>query len=170
MAPDAPERSWTHPRSERALLALVEHLRQNHSVDGERMVVSGFSLGAIGTWFLAARHPELWSAAIPIAGPPVLSSVADAQSGLAAARELLDAKEIEWPDAVIEMPIMVIHSRSDELVPFGLIDRAMRSLSAAGGRVKFKKISDLGHFHTARYADYLEQAVRWLQREAWGDD
>ena len=42
IAPDAPELSWTHPRSEKALLALVDHVRRNYSVDGERIVVTGF--------------------------------------------------------------------------------------------------------------------------------
>ncbi len=170
VAPDAPEASWTHPRSERALLALVESLKRTYPVDPDRVVVTDFSLGAMGAWFLAARHPELWSAAIPMAGPPVLGPVADARAGLAEAERLFGERpsaEIVWPPALLEMPILVIHSRADELVPFPLTLRAVRSLRAAGGEVKFLKVSGLGHFQTPGYVEHLGQAVRWLRREVW---
>ena len=167
VAPDCPEGSWTHPRSEKALLKLIEHARQTHAVDPERIVVTGFSVGAMGTWFLASRHPELFSAAVPIAGPPVLRVVPDAFAGLAEAERQLKGRSVDWPPALVEMPILAIHSRSDELVPFRLADRAVRSLRAAGGRVELIAVERVGHFETARYVEYLARAVPWL-RKVWG--
>ena len=171
VAPDAPEASWTHPRSEKALLALVDSLKRSHPVDPERIVVAGFSLGAMGAWYLAARHPEIWSAAIAMAGPPVLGPIADARAGLEESKRLFgdrpEGAEIDWPPALLETPILVIHSRADELVPFPLVLRAVRSLRAAGGRVEFLKVNDLGHFQTPGYVEYLARTVRWLRRDVW---
>ena len=166
VAPDAPEASWTHPRSERALLALIDHIRQTHSVDPERFVITGFSLGAMGTWYMASRHPELFSAAIPMGGPPVMSSVADARAGLAESQRIFSGEEIDWPPGIVEVPILVIHSRADELVDLELVARAVKSLRAAGGDVELVKVNGLGHFDTPRYAEYLRRAVPWL-RKVW---
>ncbi len=166
VAPDAPEPSWTHRRSEAALLALVDHVRATHRVDAGRIVVTGFSLGAMGAWFMASRHPQLFSALIPMAGPPVLSPVADARAGLAQSRQFFEQDVIDWPPAIVGMPVFAIHSKEDELVDFELISRAVQSLGKAGGRVKFVKVKDLGHFDTGQYAPYLARAVPWL-RDVW---
>lgn len=168
VAPDCPEGSWTHPRSEKALLALVEHVRQTHDVDPRRIVVTGFSAGGMGTWFMAARHPELFSAAIPIAGPPVLRTAADPFAGLAEAERFLEERRVDWPPELHDMPILAIHSRDDELVPFRLTDRAVSTLRDAGGRAELIELKHVGHFETARYAEHLKRAVLWLQR-IWGE-
>ncbi len=166
VAPDCPEGHWTHPRSEKALLALIAHIRRTHTVDPERIVVTGFSVGAMGTWFMASRHPDLFSAAIPIAGPPVLRTVPDPFAGLEEARRFLEDRRVDWPPALRDLPILAIHSRSDELVPFKLIERAVRTLRAAGGRVELIELEQVGHFETPRYVEYLARVGPWLQ-EVW---
>ncbi|MCP3957459.1 MAG: prolyl oligopeptidase family serine peptidase [bacterium] len=166
VAPDCPEGSWTHPRSEKALLALIEDVRETHDVDPRRIVVAGFSAGAMGTWFMASRHPDLFSAAIPLAGPPVLRSVPDAGSGLREAERFLRGRRVKWPPTLQETPILAIHSRGDELVSFELVDKAVRTLSAAGGRIELIALEGVGHFETPRYVEHLARAVPWL-REIW---
>ena len=41
------------------------------------------------------------------------------------------------------------------------------ALRAAGGRVEFLRINDLGHFQTPGYVEYLARTVRWLRRDVW---
>ncbi len=166
VAPDCPEAHWTHPRSEQALLALVEHLRRTHAVDPERIVVTGFSVGAMGTWFLAARHPDLFSAAVPVAGPPVLRPVPGPFEGLEEAERFLQQRPVDWPPALRETPVLAIHSRDDELVPFRLVRRAARTLRDAGGQIELIAIEQVGHFETPRYVEDLTRAVPWL-RQTW---
>ncbi len=166
VAPDCPDSHWTQPRGERALLALIEHVHQTHAVDSGRIVVTGFSVGAMGTWFMASRHPDLFSAAIPIAGPPILKSVPEPFAGLEEAQRFLSEPNVDWPAALHRMPILAIHSRSDELVPFALIDRAVQTLSASGGQVELIALERVGHFETPRYVEDLARAVPWLQ-EVW---
>ncbi len=166
VAPDCPEGSWTHRRSEQALLALIEDVRKTHDIDPGRIVVTGFSAGAMGTWFMASRHPDLFSAAIPLAGPPVLRSVPDAGSGLKESERFLRGRRVKWPPALRETPILAIHSRADELVAFELADKAVRTLSAAGGQAELIAIEQVGHFETPRYVEHLAKAVPWL-RQVW---
>ena len=120
----------------------------------------------MGTWFMASRHPDLFSAAVPIAGPPVLRSVPDAFSGLEEADRFLKDRQVDWPPALFGTPILAIHSHCDELVPFRLVDRAVSTLRAAGGRAELIEIDRVGHFETPRYAEHLARAVPWLW-EVW---
>ena len=41
-----------------------------HAVDMKRIAVTGFSVGGTGSWHFAAKYPERFSAAIPVAGRP----------------------------------------------------------------------------------------------------
>ncbi len=120
----------------------------------------------MGTWLLAARHPDLFSAAIPVAGPPVLRPVPGPFEGLEEAERFLSSRRVDWPPALRETPILAIHSRSDELVPFRLVRRAARTLRDAGGRVELIELDRVGHFETPRYAEHLARAVPWL-RKVW---
>ena len=68
IAPDVPTRAWTDPQAEQAVMALIKAVRDEFAIDPRRIVVVGFSLGGSGAWFLSARHADLFSAAIVMAG------------------------------------------------------------------------------------------------------
>jgi predicted peptidase len=59
IAPDVPDRSWATPRSEQAIVSLVEHVLEQHAIDRARVLITGFSMGGRGTWYMAARHSGL---------------------------------------------------------------------------------------------------------------
>jgi poly(3-hydroxybutyrate) depolymerase len=54
--------------SEQDVMQVLARMRQHYKVDESRIYLMGHSMGAIGTWHLAARHPHLWAALGPIAG------------------------------------------------------------------------------------------------------
>src|SRR6202171_2356050 len=68
VAPDCPTRAWSDPAAEKAVMALVENVLSEYSVDRRRVLVMEFSLGGGGTWFMESRHSELFTAAIVMAG------------------------------------------------------------------------------------------------------
>lgn len=55
-------------RSEEDVLQVLKHVQQHYSVDTSRVYLMGHSMGAIGTWHLAAKYPEVWAALGPVAG------------------------------------------------------------------------------------------------------
>jgi dienelactone hydrolase len=59
----------------------MAHVRKHYPIDGDRLVVRGFSMGGAATWHLAAHHAGLWAAAAPGAGfaetPEYLNIFAD---------------------------------------------------------------------------------------------
>ena len=70
-APDNVANGWSNPRSEANVLALLDAIQEDYSIDPGKTLLLGYSMGGMGTWYLAARHPERFKAAIPIAGRPV---------------------------------------------------------------------------------------------------
>jgi predicted peptidase len=149
VAPDAPEASWSHPRSERAVIAIVNDVKKKHPVNARRALVTGFSMGGAGAWFVAATHGEVVQAAIPIAAMP-------------------DTTDPKWTDRLRQVPLYVIHSRQDTVVPFEPVERAVRTLEAAGGRVTLVPVDDASHHQTAAYIEPLHGALPWI-RKMWAE-
>ena len=143
VAPDVPDRSWATARSEGAVLTLIEHVRSRYSIDPARILVTGFSMGGGGTWYMAARHPDLFTGAIAMAGSP---------------RQVdLDA---------LTMPVYVIHSPDDEVVPFAGAEEAYRALSARGHPVELRVLPGLSHYMMGAYVPALRLAGGWMV-ERW---
>ncbi len=147
-APDSPGRGWNHPDGERAVLDLIEHLSKSYPVDSERIVLTGYSLGGMGTWYIAARHPETFSAAIPMAGAP-------------------RGESEEHLRTFVKLPIYAIHSRLDTVVPLAPTEEAMTKLRGWGAhKAELTVVEDVTHYETAGFVPYLRDAVDWL-RDIW---
>ena len=144
IAPDVPGRSWTEPRSEQAVMALVAAMRKEFAIDTRRIIVVGFSMGGAGTWHLSARHADLFTAAIVMAG------------------------RTDQPVATLaRIPTYVIHSRNDEVVPFGQAEERARALEQLGRPVRFDALSGVSHYEMGSYLDALARGGRWVS-ERWG--
>ena len=140
VAPDCPTQSWTDPNAERAVLALVRRVMTEYSVDRRRVLITGFSLGGRGTWFMASRHSDLFTASIVMAGAP---------GGQPIVR-------------MATRPTYVIHSREDEVVPFAPTDEAVRSLRDLGRQIEIEVLDGVGHFNMGSYVDPLSRAGSWV--------
>lgn len=144
VAPDCPTRAWSDPAAERAVMALLESVMKEYEIDRRRILVTGFSLGGRGTWFMSSRHADFFTAAIPIAG----------SSG-------------EEPlDRLGRIPTYVIHSRNDQVVPFDPDQRTTQQLEKLGRTVRFEALEGLGHYEMGGYIDALARAGRWVA-ERW---
>ncbi len=54
--------------SELDVLQVLQLVRQQYKIDEKRIYMAGHSMGAIGAWKIAAKHPEIWAAIAPFAG------------------------------------------------------------------------------------------------------
>ncbi len=120
VAPDSVRGNWSSPENEKA----------------------GFSMGGAGSWHLAEKFPERFSAAIPVAGRPPASA-----SG--------------W-----RLPVLAIHSRDDQVAPFEPTAVRIGELQKAGVNAKLIPLTGITHYQTNRFTGALRQAVPWL-REVW---
>jgi len=113
-------------------------------VDPNRTLITGYSMGGMGTWHLAARYQERFSAAIIMAGLPPA-----------------DSTNIHW-----DLPLYIIQSRHDQLMPLRPTEDAVEQLKSSGVSVELVVLDGITHFETLRYVEPLMDAVPWI-KEAW---
>lgn len=54
--------------SEKDVMEVLSRMRTDYKVDESRIYLMGHSMGAIGTWAIAAKYPDVWAAIAPFAG------------------------------------------------------------------------------------------------------
>ena len=54
--------------SEADVMQVLAQVKQQYTIDINRIYLVGHSMGAIGAWKLAAKYPEVWAAIAPFAG------------------------------------------------------------------------------------------------------
>lgn len=164
VAPDAPESSWAHPASEEAVLAVVAQVKKDVPINAAHTLVTGFSMGGQGAWFFAATHPELFKAAIPMTALP-LTTRASSKTELQAALSAVESST-DWATPLLRMPLYVIHSRADQTVPVGPVEKAVQTLKGRGGNVTLVLIDDIPHSMVSGFIEPLAGAVPWI-RQVW---
>jgi len=73
--PATPETRKPNALAESDVLNALQLMRQNYKIDPARIYLLGASMGAIGTWHLGAKHPEIWAALAPVSGLGDVTSV-----------------------------------------------------------------------------------------------
>ncbi len=62
--------------SEKDVMSVLALMRQHYKIDENRIYLTGHSMGAIGTWYLGAKYPDIWAGLAPFAGFGVPASMA----------------------------------------------------------------------------------------------
>ena len=140
VAPDCPTRDWSDPFADQVVMQLLDHVLESYAIDRRRMLVTGFSLGGRGTWFMSSRHRDRFTAAIPMAASTGGESV----------------------ETLGLLPTYIIHSRQDEVVPFAPAEQVARELEGLGRLVRFEALDDFTHYEMYRYVDALRRGVAWV--------
>ena len=166
VAPDAPRNNWTDPAAERAVLDLVADVLDRYPVDPQRTLLMGFSMGGVGTWYLARRHPRAFRAALPMASFPLIRPTPINRSGLTAAWAEMDADTAgSWTLPFREVPVYAIHSREDDSVPFASDSALVSRILSRGGQVEFVALDGLKHGPVSDYRPALAAAIPWILRQ-----
>jgi predicted peptidase len=144
VAPDRTQEDWANPKAEEELLALLDFIQENYRVDESKVMVMGYSLGGIGAWYLAARRPERFSAAIALSA-------------------ILPKEAVGRP---WEVPIFVVHSFGDKVFPIEKVEKAIDPMLDKGAPIVFKVIDKADHYQTEQFIEILREAVPWV-RGVW---
>ena len=59
---------WYKGLGEQDVLESLEIARNIFNIDNDRISLCGFSMGAIGTFGLGLKYPDLWAACVPVCG------------------------------------------------------------------------------------------------------
>jgi predicted peptidase len=146
IAPDCPGAGWTDPKNESAVMELLRAIQSGYPIDSRRLLITGYSMGATGTWDFVFKHPRLFSAAIVISGMPPRGIV------------------LKNPGT----PILVIHSRDDELFPLESVRRFVQACESQEIAAELRVVAGLSHYHFNLFITALREAVPWIEK-SWGN-
>ena len=141
VAPDSVSGRWTNDTNEQAVLQVVHSVLKSLNIDERRILLTGFSLGGEGTFYIGGRNQDLFRMAIPVAGRPT-------------------------SDATWTIPVFAVHSRADTVVPCEPTEKYIEQLRASGVDARIKVVSDIPHFNTPAFVPALRSTLPWI-REYW---
>jgi hypothetical protein len=104
-------------------------IRTEFRIDTNRIYLTGMSLGGSGTWYLAAKYPDLFAAIAPI-------------SGFTSHMDFID----DHIDQLKDIPVWAFHGKADNVVPFEETERIIKKLEGINIDMKFTAESNVGHW------------------------
>jgi predicted peptidase len=147
VAPDSIAGPWTNEKNESMVLELMHFISEKYNIDQERTLLTGFSMGGYGTWYIGSRNQDRFSALIPIAGKPLVE------------------KDVKWTT-----PVYAIHSSADTVVPIEATKIYVTAQREQGNeQIMLVTVDNLPHFRTGRFAVPLKNTVPWVKK-IWGGD
>lgn len=141
IALDAEGDIWTTDYNAQKIEKLLQLVQKYWDVDMSKIAITGYSNGGNGAWYFAQHHPEIFSAAIP----------------MASAYSILNK---------IETPMYVVHGEKDELFDLNRTRDWVDISNKAGSDIIWKTAKGKSHFMACGYVSELQEASRWLQ-EIW---
>jgi len=145
-APDCPASDWTQPESEEFILELMEFVQREYKIDPRRILLTGYSMGGIGAWYLIKKFQEKFSAVLIMAAAPPEN-----------------LQDVNWGT-----PMYVIHGREDELFPVTNTTRAIVQLEELGGIIKYRILERASHYDANRYLTAIKDSIPWLM-QVWDE-
>ncbi|UCE42929.1 MAG: prolyl oligopeptidase family serine peptidase [Candidatus Aminicenantes bacterium] len=146
VAPDCPSEGWINPVSETAILELMILLMEEYNIDSNRIILLGYSMGGAGTWYMVARHPDLFSAAVPISAPADMPAIPTIQ----------------------DVPLYIIHGEKDELFPSLDVKSLCQKQKNNGAEIEMITVTGASHYQLARFISPLKATIPWI-RKIWED-
>ena len=144
-APDAPNGVWNDNISEEMIIQFLEAALEFWPIDSEKIIITGYSNGGIGTWLLIDKYPNKFSAAIPMAS--------------------LNTSELRG-----KVPTYIIHGKKDELFNWEEIQKVYEYLNDKGTNVRISINSQLSHYEAHNYVPELQKTVDWLINDVWAKE
>jgi predicted peptidase len=102
------------------LLQLLDRITDEHSVDTNRIYLTGLSMGGYGTWRLGLGYPERFAALAPVCGGASMIEV------------IVPTWESGHRSQLMKLPIWAFHGAKDDVVPLVESDRLINALKKIG--------------------------------------
>lgn len=142
IAPEGNGQTWDRPLNAFNVLELRKLAIAHWPVDEARVALTGYSNGAIGCLHFSLKYPELFAAAIPVAGSYFITQR-------------------------IRVPLYIIHGAADELFSLDAVRREVTAAKRSGTSIRLSVAEGLSHYQACAYPAHLQAAADWLVREVW---
>ena len=120
-------------------LATLDTAEREYSIDRNRIVLTGLSVGGFGTWAIGAQHPDRFAALVPICG----------------------GGRPDDGEKLTRVPIWCFHGADDPVVSVEKSREMVEAVRAAGGSVRYTELPGVGHDSwTPAYND--PELIAWM--------
>lgn len=120
-------------------LAILDQVLKDFRIDPKRQYLTGLSMGGMGTWSLAAAHPDRFAAIVPICG----------------------RGDPKTADKLKDLPCWAFHGEADTVVPPEGSRQMIEAIKKAGGNPKYTEYPKVGHNSWDR-AYATDELYAWL--------
>lgn len=104
-------------------LAILSAVEKDYSIDPKRRILTGWSMGGYGAWSLAAAHPEMFSAVVPVSG----------------------GGDAAWGAKLAKLSVWAMHGAKDAAVPASESRKMVDAIKGAGGQPRYTEFPDAEH-------------------------
>lgn len=104
-------------------LKILDEVEGEYSVDTNRRILTGWSMGGYGTWSIAATNPEHWAAVVPLAG----------------------GGETEWGATLAKTSVWAFHGSEDAAIRPQQSRQMITAIREAGSSPRYTEVTGGGH-------------------------
>ena len=112
--------------SELDAMAALKLIREQYTVDANRIYLMGHSMGGGGTYHLGAKYKDVWAGLAPISG---LGGLADSAAA----------------EPYKSIPMLVMHGEKDSILPAGISRRTVWALQSVGAPHIYVEVPGADH-------------------------
>lgn len=105
------------------ILQMIDEVLADSRIDPNRIYLTGFSMGGLGSWDLAMRAPDRFAAVVPICGGGDHSRAA----------------------RLIHVSLWAVHGADDSVVPVSESRTMIAAVETAGGNPRYLELPGVGH-------------------------
>ncbi len=138
--PQCPAGSHWYGHVAELALHAADDVTREYNGDGDRLYLTGISMGGFGSFWLASEHSDRLAAVVPVCG----------------------GGDASMAGVLADLPMWVFHGGADNVVPVEHSQRMVEAIRAAGGRnVRYTEYPRVGH--NSWDSAYAEQEMTaWL--------
>jgi hypothetical protein len=157
--------TWYVGRGHESFLETWDDAMASWSIDPDRVVVSGHSMGGFGSYLVGLLYPDRFAAAFPVAGPPTQGGwfgagpPVEPQNGGDVEAELM----FNLVENARQLPYIIFQGTNDELVFSSGVARMASRFTELGYRNRLYMLLGQEHY-SPLIVDEWADAARYLNR------
>lgn len=141
-SPSGAWRTWTLNYLEKRILDFITLAKKHWPIDPDKVVLVGYSNGAIAGWKYAKDHSDIFSAMI------LMSSSCKVREPL-------------------NIPIYVIQGTKDNFFPIKKVRKRIIEAKKLGCDITFVEAEGKTHIKACEYKETLKSSIHWLNTKVW---
>ena len=135
---------WHEPAMQTMILQALKQTIQEFHGDEHRLYLVGHSLGGFGVWALAAAHPGIFAALVPIASSVRLPSEVPCLLDLCSSSSTTNPY-LEVAQRIGRTSIWMFHGAKDPFVSVSEARQMFNTLRSLEANVRYTEYADRGH-------------------------